>query len=1006
MINHNENTRVKLPALVHLTRLGYHYFSLSEVKSDGDTNILIDILRESINRLNDCELNEVEINKIIEELKIDLNSDDLGRNFYQTLIYGYKEYKLIDFMTPSNNQFHCVTEMTCKNGSDEFRPDITLFINGLPLSFIEVKKPNNKDGILSEYNRMNMRGQNKKFRRFINMTQLMIFSNNNPYDDTENIPLEGAFYATTAYEKMFFSHFREENKGFLEKLPPVQAENEMMILEDNHYPTLKSTAEYQINLSALSPTNQILTSMVNPERLLMLLKYGITYVQKTNDRGIVRLEKHIMRYSQLFATKAIENKLNEGVKNGIIWHTQGSGKTALAFYNVKFLKDYYQKKGIVAQFYFIVDRLDLLTQAADEFRSRGLLVEEIGSKTEFMNHISATGASHNTGKDSITVVNIQKFTTDSSAKESDYNVNVQRIYFMDEAHRSYNPTGSFLANLINSDRNAVKIALTGTPLIGTIYDSNGKPVSGKKYDSKSIFGDYIHKYYYNQSIIDGYTLKLIREDIATKYKNSLQSTLSELELLRGSLSKEDLYSHPNYVKSLVEYIVDDFKTSKIALNDDTIGAMIVCDSSKQARAIFDEMKTSPFTSALVLHDHEDKETRENQRNNFKKGTIDFLIVFNMLLTGFDAPRLKKLYLGRIIKEHSLLQALTRVNRPYGKFRHGYVVDFADIRKEFDKTNKAYFDELQAELGEDFAQYDSIFKTPEEITADLKQVSEVLFLYNTTNAEVFSQQITAIDEKSELLELRKALELYKELRNVVSVFDYTELEEKFTLENISALSTQVNDRISMVNKKELLAKGEDMSAILNLALEEIEFQFKKIDEHEMVIADSYQKSHKKAHGEVGKNIDPNDPEYISLLAELQRLLKKKNAEEMTAEEMTESAKELDEISKKARKLNQRNQMLSEKYENDPKFMRTHKRLKEIEFPIQGDVLLHNVLLNLKHQIDNSVESNQNMLQNEPYFQQSVLPMIKREFTRNEIQTTLPDVKFLGGLISSEYIAERI
>lgn len=256
------------------------------------------------------------------------------------------------------------------------------------------------------------------------MTQIMIFSNNTPYDDTESIPLEGAFYATTAYEKLFFSHFREEDKEFLEKLPLIQAESEQIILEDNHYPTLKTTAEYQTNLSPLSPTNQILTSMVSPKRLLMLLKYGITYVQKTNDQGILQLEKHIMRYPQLFTTKAIENKLDEGVKNGIIWHTQGSGKTALSFYNVKYLKDYYQKKGIIAQFYFIVDRLDLLTQAADEFRSRGLLVEEIGSKTEFMNNISATGASHNTGKDSITVVNIQKFEKDSRSKESDYNVNV------------------------------------------------------------------------------------------------------------------------------------------------------------------------------------------------------------------------------------------------------------------------------------------------------------------------------------------------------------------------------------------------------------------------------------------------------------------------------------------------------------------------------------------------------------------------------------------------------
>jgi len=112
---------------------------------------------------------------------------------------------------------------------------------------------------------------------------------------------------------------------------------------------------------------------------MMLLRYGIAYVERTNDEGITTLEKHLMRYPQLFATKAIESKLSAGIKHGIIWHTQGSGKTALAFFNVRYLKDYYQRQGIIAKFYFVVDRLDLLKQAADEFRARGLFVEEVNS---------------------------------------------------------------------------------------------------------------------------------------------------------------------------------------------------------------------------------------------------------------------------------------------------------------------------------------------------------------------------------------------------------------------------------------------------------------------------------------------------------------------------------------------------------------------------------------------------------------------------------------------------
>lgn len=750
---HNENSRVKIPALVHFTRLGYKYISLRKYEGviDDDTNILVDVLCDAINRINATSLTTTDVQKIVNALKAMLENDDLGREFYSVLINGYNGLKLIDYedFGETANSYHVVTEMTCKNGSDEFRPDITPLINGIPLAFIEVKKPNNKGGIKAEYDRMLMRVKNKKFRRFINLTQIMVFSNNSEYDDTEAVPLEGAFYSTISYEKLFFSHFREEDEKLLTSVPEKDEAVENFILTDNNLSSIKYSPEYVTNSSPVSPTNRIITSLFSFERILTFLKYAIAYVERTDENGITHLEKHLMRYPQFFATKAIENKLNAGVKNGIIWHTQGSGKTALAYYNVRYLTDYYQKHGTIAKFYFIVDRLDLLTQAANEFRARGLHVEEINSKEDFIKNIHSTGTVNNTGKPTITVVNIQKFSKESIAKQSDYAVNVQRIYFLDEAHRSYKPTGSFLANLLSSDREAVMIALTGTPLIGTIYDDDGKPIAGKKYDSKSVFGNYIHKYYYNRSIADGYTLKLIREGIETTYKKKLQKALEEIEMLKGSLDKKEMYAHPKYVSALVEYITDDFRKSRIAMNDESIGGMIVCDSSEQARAIFEELKSYPCSAALILHDADDKETRKDNIDAFKKGTIDFLVVYNMLLTGFDAPRLKKLYLGRVIKDHNLLQALTRVNRPYKNYRYGYVVDFADIRAEFDKTNKAYFDELQAELGDEFKQYDNIFKSPETIEADLQDIKDVLFLYDTGNAEVFSQQISAIDDKANL-----------------------------------------------------------------------------------------------------------------------------------------------------------------------------------------------------------------------------------------------------------------
>lgn len=163
-MTHNENSRVKIPALVHFTRLGYQYISLKDYSGniDGDTNIFIDILCAAINRINGVALTIEDTKKIVDDIKVILSNDDLGKVFYDVLIKGYNGLKLIDFEDFSGkvNAYNVVTEMTCKNGADEFRPDITPLINGIPLAFVEVKKPNNKGGIKAEYDRMLVRVKN------------------------------------------------------------------------------------------------------------------------------------------------------------------------------------------------------------------------------------------------------------------------------------------------------------------------------------------------------------------------------------------------------------------------------------------------------------------------------------------------------------------------------------------------------------------------------------------------------------------------------------------------------------------------------------------------------------------------------------------------------------------------------------------------------------------------------------------------------------------------------
>lgn len=993
---HNENSRVKIPALVHLTRLGYRYIKQKDCSGAycPKTNIFKGILRDSINRLNGTALTEADVDSLVEELAIKLNTDDLGRAFYKILLSGFNGLRLIDLEDECQNSYHVVTELTYQNGEDEFRPDITLLVNGLPLAFIEVKKPNNRDGIIAEHTRMNKRFAKKVFRRFANITQIMVFSNNMEYDDNDVEPIEGAFYASSSYEKLFFNRFREEDPTIHSSVRPVDSNIEETILMDNNLVTIKGTEEYALNIDEHTPTNRMLTSLFTHSRFNMFLKYGFAYVERTDKNGIKTLQKHIMRYPQFFATLAIEKKLDAGVKHGIIWHTQGSGKTALAFHNVRYLRDYFQRQGKVAKFYFVVDRLDLLTQSSEEFAARGLHIEKVNSKEDFIKNIKTIGTSNNSGEDSITVVNIQKFTEESVARKSDYDVDVQRIYFLDEAHRSYKPNGSFLANLMASDRDAVMIALTGTPLIGDGYNT------------KDVFGEYIHKYYYNRSIADGYTLKLIREGIKTEYRTKMQTILESLETEKGSLSKKDVYAHPKYVSALVKYIVEDFKHSRIALEDSTIGGMIVCDSSPQAVKIEEELDKYPeLTHELILCDVEDKETRRGYQEDFKKGKIDLLVVYNMLLTGFDAPRLKKQYLGRVIREHNLLQTLTRVNRPYKTFRYGYVVDFADIRNEFDKTNKAYFEELQSELGDEFEKYRNIFKSQEEIEQDLKSIQDKLFLYATDNAELFSQQITALDDKSELLSLRQALDAYKELLNIMKLFGYDELAKKFSMERLHAMLTEVNNRISIINLKQNMQKSEDMTELLNTALDQVEFHFRKVSESEMVIADQFQDILEKTRRELERSLDPKDPEYVSLLDELKRIFKKKNIEELTADEMKEHIQDLERIRKAAAQQNLRDQMLCSKYGNDAKYMRTHKRLKASPPPIGADSVIFDVLMGVKAEVDQKVLKNQRMMDNHAFFSQEIMPSIIQSCRKSGVKPTLDQVKFIDQCISTEYFAER-
>lgn len=974
-------------------------------------------------------------------------NDDLGRQFYNEILLNTGE-RIIDLSSPANfyknNTFQVTTEMTCGDkDNDNYRPDITLFVNGLPLAFIEVKKENNHKGILAETDRMKQRFVNPKYRRFLNLTQIMVFSNDMEYDNNEVTPTIGAFYATIGKKNTKYNCFREEGQDSFpieRHIRQVTLQEEEVLLRDSNVPQYKNSSEYKTNCLANTPTKRMCDSLFSFNRFHFLLKYGIAYVDYTNG-----LQKHIMRYPQLFATKAIERHLEAGKTKGIIWHTQGSGKTALSFYNVKYLTDYYSSKGIVPQFFFIVDRLDLMIQAQREFSYRGLKVNSVQTKDDFAKIISSGLTTQNReGKPEITVVNIQKFSNDSKAlPKNAYNVPVQRIYFIDEAHRNYSPDGCFLKNLISSDSNAVKIALTGTPIIS------------KEYNTKDIFGDYIHTYFYNASIADGYTRRLIREDIGSNYKIRLQEALNSIRVKAHSVKENDVYAHRTYVQPLLDYVINDLQQFRVKNEDNTLGGMVVCNSKEQAQMMYRlflekyadeteldnerdedgatvyrsisagemEAKKTPcrkgcYRAALITYDSFDKETRAKWIELFKDGKIDLLIVFQMLQTGFDAPRLKKLYLHRMVKEHNLLQTLTRVNRPYKEMKYGYVVDFANIEEEYSKTNREYQEELEHEVGKDNLKHtDRLLVTMEEAKSRVDEARKVLDPYELGNPEIFSRQLNMEDDREVVRSIVRSLEDMRSLQNMLTA-QGSEAEAVVEISDIHNLIKAARNRLDLLGFIDNADEKSNTRQLLNVALENIEFSFEKRGEGELEIQEQYRQSVEHTRRQLQACMDTEDPEYRSILEEFLRLFRRKEMESQEEFNMHDKVQNVNDILKRIKRLNERDALEAIKYNGDTKFVRVEKRLKEKDKEeIEHKTSPRNyawteekekmtvILLAIKEDVDDVYFHNQAILEVPAYFKRNILTYVTRHFKEGQINTDREVRKYVSEVINREYQVTR-
>ncbi len=1012
---YNEITRVQIPALMHLAKLGYNFISQKDKPNlDTATNILTNSFTQAFERLNPTK----NAKETLAEMKKRLNYDDLGKSFYEYLLKS--ENQIIDFDDPNNNLYEMMAELPYKS----LRTDITLFINGLPLVNIEVKQPFAEKGIKEEKVRHIQRYENPENKVFYNLAQIWLFSDNLPYD--ENKPDQGAFYS--ASYSPIFQRFVEANKLNITPPPPENDENHQNHQNHRSLEEIQKRILKEFNLKDTdtpkspedTPTNSLLTSFCSHKRLCFILKYGISFLKERSE-----FKKHIWRYAQMFASLNVLKELQKHYESnpkdplkGIIWHTQGSGKTALTYHLTKLIRDFFSPLGKKTKFYFIVDRLDLLEQAKNEFSKRGLCVHEAENKEDLSQKLKNSSVFEGPqGNDEIIVVNIQKFKAPNEEKAPNEdpsstpkeivsktelqeatknNHDLQRVFIIDEAHRSYDPKGCFYANLIECDKTAVKIALTGTPLL----EDNAQDKA-----TRNTFGNYLHTYSYTESIKDRHTLKLQLEIIEKSYKEKLQKIY---RLLQESITIEDIevkkefiFNHERYIKEMLFYIIRDLLNFRRVNNDENLKAMVICFSNAQARLanlFFNEVQEKvlqenpnlrilrKLQSSLILHD--EQEVKE-KIYSFKHKDTDIVFVFNMLLTGFDLPSLKRLYIHRELKDHNLLQALARVNRSYNNMSFGYLIDFVGIKENYDKTTDDYLKELNR-----FNQSDSnikdnlkdMFADRETLEKDIKNAYDDLFNYPIDDVEVMTSAIVSMSAMNELLKVSRAINTLKERYNLIRTSNdkkILSLKEKMDIEKISKISSMLSKKAKQLhalkninepkNPNDLIVL-EDLIALLDFKIEFKERKELRFKEQEEISA-----KQKQAKEILEKIPDQQDKEIQKFYKDFSKLLQTP----ATSQNFEEISHSYDAIISQLKQHKEQTTHLLNKYDNALAYAITHKRLHKrlMEQNIDNPAGIFTLLSVIKSAIDARISKRQEILNEEYYLKNAIKIELNDAFKKN-------------------------
>ncbi|AMK75937.1 type I restriction enzyme R subunit [Methylomonas methanica] len=714
-----------LPAVGLLSQLGYRYLTPSEnlALRGGRTSKLIleNVLREQLQKFNSITFkgqqyafSDSNIQKAVQALT-DIPFDSLmntseqvydlltlGKSLEQTIDGYTKSFSLhyIDWKQPQNNVYHVCDEFVLerRNSKQTRRPDMVLFVNGIPLAVIECKRPDHK-GAAEEGISQHLRNQRTdEIPELFTYAQILLSVSQNQ-----------ALYGTTGTPAKFWAIWKEEDHSTQEKYlhelvnQPLDTDfKTRLFAERDEYQQSCMETAWQAGQRLPSPQDKAIHSLLRPERLLELIYQYIVFDNK---------EKKICRYQQYFAVGATlarvtQRKGDTQRPGGVIWHTTGSGKSLTMVMLAKALvlaPDIHNPKIVL-----VTDRIDLDDQIYKTFHACGKPVVQAKTGEHLLELIA-----HN--KASIITTIIDKFESASRKRKiSDPSSNI--FVLVDESHRSQ--YGVSHAKMQNVFPNACYIGFTGTPLLK------------KEKTTAAKFGGFIHKYTMNQAVADGAVTPLLYEgrmselhgdkaqidkwferitkdltaeqkaDLKKKFRREEELSKSEQRLAeiaydigqhfkdnyRGTGKKGQFAVSSKAMALRYKKYFDEF-------GDVSTEVMISPPDTREGNKSVDEdtlEDVQVFWKAMMAKYGSDEKYQTSIINAFKySDEPEILIVVDKLLTGFDAPRNSVLYLDKRLKEHNILQAIARVNRLFEGKDYGLIIDYRGIFGELNEAIDTY-----------------------------------------------------------------------------------------------------------------------------------------------------------------------------------------------------------------------------------------------------------------------------------------------------------------------------